>query len=146
MAEKYTLNEVVQMALLNMTDQLGPATTRYMPLRHKVNNPDKVIEALYKIIAELHTVNKRVTRPPQVPKYWPEAAKKHPTEFPQFIQNCALNGAHSGDSMREGELEGAVSALLTQVYQMRGMFDDEDGAIQGAVAEGEEALGVNYGK
>lgn len=36
--------------------------------------------------------------------------------------------------------EGAISALLHQVSQMCGMFDDEDGTIAAAVEAGEDAL------
>jgi len=39
-----------------------------------------------------------------------------------------------------GELRGALSNLLEQVYQMRGLFDDEDGAIAAAVEGAERAL------
>lgn len=35
---------------------------------------------------------------------------------------------------------GALSACLEQIYQMRGMFPDDDGAIAAAVAAGEAAL------
>lgn len=49
---------------------------------------------------------------------------------------------------REGEqvkqLRAALEGLLWQVGQMRGMFDDEDGAIERAVKDAEEAL--EYGK
>jgi len=37
------------------------------------------------------------------------------------------------------ELTAALGALLTQVYQMQGMFDDSDGAISRAVEYAEEA-------
>lgn len=40
----------------------------------------------------------------------------------------------------------AISALLDQVGQMRGIFSDEDGAIQGAVDAGNEALAVLRGQ
>lgn len=38
------------------------------------------------------------------------------------------------------ELAGALSACLDQIHQMKGMFNDEDGAIQRAIASGEEVL------
>lgn len=41
---------------------------------------------------------------------------------------------------------GAISALLDQVGQMRGMFSDEDGAIEDAVNAGNEALSVLRGQ
>lgn len=38
--------------------------------------------------------------------------------------------------------KAALEGLLEQVYQMRGMFDDSDGAIQRAVIDAQDALGV----
>jgi hypothetical protein len=38
-----------------------------------------------------------------------------------------------------GELLAALQNLLEQVYQMQGMFDDEDGTIRNAVEDAEEA-------
>lgn len=35
---------------------------------------------------------------------------------------------------------GAIDSLMTQIEQMRGMFDDDDGAIQAALDDGEAAL------
>lgn len=35
---------------------------------------------------------------------------------------------------------GALDALLCQISQMEGMFDDEDGTIAEAVESGEDAL------
>lgn len=43
----------------------------------------------------------------------------------------------------ERELAAALNGLLDQVYQMQGMFDDSDGAIQRAVDDAEAAL-VRY--
>ena len=45
------------------------------------------------------------------------------------------------DLARASELAAALSGLLEQVYQMQGLFDDEDGAIAVAVADAEFALG-----
>lgn len=41
---------------------------------------------------------------------------------------------------RERELEAIVRRLLDQLYQMQGMFDDSDGAIQAAIDEAEALL------
>ncbi len=46
------------------------------------------------------------------------------------------------DAERISELRGALSALLDQVYQMRGMFSDEDGAIDRAVSDAEKVSPV----
>jgi hypothetical protein len=39
-------------------------------------------------------------------------------------------------------LRGAISACLTQIEQMKGLFDDEDGAIARAVDEAEHELEI----
>lgn len=38
------------------------------------------------------------------------------------------------------ELKAALGQLLEQVYQMQGLFDDEDNTIQNAINDAEEAL------
>jgi hypothetical protein len=38
------------------------------------------------------------------------------------------------------ELVGSLAGLLEQVYQMRGMFPDEDRTIANAVKDAEDAL------
>lgn len=38
------------------------------------------------------------------------------------------------------QLAGALDNLLVQVYQMRGLFDDDDGSIAAAIKDAEEAL------
>lgn len=38
------------------------------------------------------------------------------------------------------EVRAALAQLLEQVYQMQGMFDDSDGAIQRAVDDAEKVL------
>lgn len=40
------------------------------------------------------------------------------------------------------ELSAALSGLLEQVHQMRGMFDDEDGTIQAAIDDSDAALSL----
>lgn len=43
-------------------------------------------------------------------------------------------------SESEEKMRSALEGLLTQVYQMQGMFDDSDGTIARAIADAEEAL------
>jgi len=43
-------------------------------------------------------------------------------------------------SERERELQAALGQLLEQVYQMRGLFPDEDASIDRAINDAEKAL------
>lgn len=43
-------------------------------------------------------------------------------------------------------LKGVIGNLLDQIYQMKGMFDDEDKTIQTAIDEAEEVLGLKSTK
>lgn len=38
------------------------------------------------------------------------------------------------------EAEAIIRNLLEQIYQMKGMFDDEDGTIEQAIQEAEDYL------
>lgn len=49
-----------------------------------------------------------------------------------------MSKTYQNDDARE--LAAALGQLLEQVYQMRGLFDDEDGAIARAVQDAEQAL------
>lgn len=40
------------------------------------------------------------------------------------------------------EAKAIIRTLLYQIYQMKGMFDDEDGAIEQAIQEAEDYLEV----
>ncbi len=42
--------------------------------------------------------------------------------------------------MPEQDMRDALEQLLEQVYQMQGLFDDDDGEIQRAVDAAEKAL------
>jgi len=44
------------------------------------------------------------------------------------------------DQLRIETLKGALTVLLEQVYQMQGMFSDEDGSIAAAIEDAETAL------
>ena len=44
------------------------------------------------------------------------------------------------DQLRVETLKGALSNLLEHVYQMQGMFPDEDGSIAAAIQDAEGAL------
>lgn len=43
------------------------------------------------------------------------------------------------------DLAAALGQLLEQVYQMQGMFPDEDGTIQAAIDDAEAALAKRSG-
>ena len=63
-------------------------------------------------------------------------AYKELLEEPGFFDTITLQEHEVGaDPCR-----AALGQLLDQVYQMQGMFDDEDGAIERAVKDAEEAL------
>ncbi len=96
MSRKFTLNEIVQSALLDKIDQLEHKDPRLtnghyllpLLLRDRVDDPDKMIASLYKMIAELHAVNKRVTFTDTEVKYWPEASRKYkPEVFGQLTED-----------------------------------------------------------
>ena len=67
-------------------------------------------------------------------------------KFSQAARNVAdtLLTVHAVETHEEGnterELRAALGQLLEQVYQMQGMFDDEDGAIARAIEDAEDAL------
>jgi len=74
-------------------------------------------------------------------------------ELPRRCTACGMSETEALDSPcpkaqdsvpNESELlrdvRAALDGLLTQVYQMQGMFDDEDGNIADAVPDAEEAL------
>lgn len=52
---------------------------------------------------------------------------------------------HEAQANTAGELKAALGQLLEQVYQMQGMFPDEDGAIARAVADAEAAYENHQG-
>lgn len=56
----------------------------------------------------------------------------------RWREDCNTAGLREHDEARE--LRAALGQLLNQVYQMKDMFDDEDGAIASAVAVSEALL------
>lgn len=54
------------------------------------------------------------------------------------------NNSHERDDVvgrqHDADLAGALDSCLTQIYQMKGLFDDSDGAIQNAIDDAELVL------
>jgi len=77
-------------------------------------------------------------------QWWTECHGKMPEDCAEALEAYGAqdneNYIHYETHAVENEASAALGQLLEQVYQMQGMFRDEDGAIARAVEDAEAAL------